>query len=310
MSQQLHVVFGSGQIGSRIAQRLLDAGHRVRVVSRNPRPPAGGESAAGDARDLEFAARAAAGATAIYDTTNPLYHHWKKELVALGRGPLHAATTVGAPLVALDCLYMYGSPDGPMRETTPMKPVAKKGVLRAELAQLRLDAIARGTHVAIVRASDFFGPDLPASWWSARFFTRVRAGKSAECIGDPDMPHSYTYAEDVARAMVTIGLAYAAGDRDLDGIWHVPTVPAESTRQLATRIGRALGVEVKLSPISPLMLRAIGIVLPFMGELREMAYQWQVPYVIDDAKFRARFPEFVPTPIEQQISATVAWASA
>ncbi|MBL0216938.1 MAG: NAD-dependent epimerase/dehydratase family protein [Myxococcales bacterium] len=301
--QDLHVVFGSGQIGTRIATQLLAAGTRVRIVSRTPSPPQGAESAAGDARDQAFAAEAAAGASVIYDTTNPLYHHWKRDLLALGAGPLHAAKVTGAQLVALDCLYMYGAPTGPMTETTPMVPVAKKGVLRKELAELRLGAVARGeAHVAIARASDFFGPRLPNSWWSERFFRRVLAGKAGECVGDPDQRHSYTYAEDVARAMVALG-----GATDIDGIWHVPTVAAETTRQLADRVGRALDVKITLKPIPRLVLRGLGLFAPFMGEVPEMIYQFEMPYVLDDTKFRARF-DLTPTPIETQVAETVAWA--
>jgi nucleoside-diphosphate-sugar epimerase len=262
-NQDLHVVFGAGQVGTRIATQLLAAGTRVRVVSRNPAPPQGAESAAADARDPSAAAQAAAGASVIYDTTNPLYHHWKRDLLALGAGPLHAAKVTGAQLVALDCLYMYGAPDGPMTETTPMVPVARKGALRKELAELRLGAVARGeAHVAIARASDFFGPGLPNSWWSERFFQRVLAGKSGECIGDPDQLHSYTYAEDVARAMVVLG-----GATDIDGVWHVPTVAAQTTRQLADRLGQALEVTINLKPMSRFALRAIGLFAPFLGEV-------------------------------------------
>ncbi|MCX5742030.1 MAG: hypothetical protein NT062_05985 [Proteobacteria bacterium] len=44
-----------------------------------------------------------------------------------------------------------------------------------------------------------------------------------------------------------------------------------------------------------------------MGELPEMAYQWRVPFVLDDAKFHARFG-FGATPVDAQVAATVAWA--
>ena len=128
------------------------------------------------------------------------------------------------------------------------------------------------------------------------------AGKPAECLGDPDQPHSYTYADDVAR-----GLAALAGADDATGVWHLPTAPAEPTRALAGRIGEALGVPVELATMSPLLLHALGVFVRFMGELPEMAYQWQAPFVLDDAKFRARFG-FGATPVADQVAATVAWA--
>ena len=69
----LHVIFGTGQIGTRIAQRLVARGHRVRMVSRSAKAPAGIEAVAGDARDTAFAIEAARGAAVVYDTLNPLY---------------------------------------------------------------------------------------------------------------------------------------------------------------------------------------------------------------------------------------------
>lgn len=303
MTQPLHVIFGAGQIGTRIATQLVGRGHRVRIVSRGGTAVAGAEHAAGDARDVAFAARVAAGAQVVYDTTNPQYQDWKRDLLALGRGPLQAAIAARAKLVALDCLYMYGAPAGPMTEGTAMRPNSRKGALRAELAELRLSAVRRGdAHVAIARASDFFGPGLPASWWSERFFTRAYASKPTECLGDPDMAHSYTYADDVARALVTL-----AGADEADGVWHVPTVAAETSRQYAARLGAALGLAIEMTRMSPLLLRAIGVFSPFMRELPEMAYQWEVPFVIDDHKFRSRF-SVAPTPVDEQIAATAAWA--
>jgi len=302
MDKPLHVIFGAGQIGTRVATILLARGERVRVVARSSRV-AGTEHAAGDARDLAFAESAARGATVVYDTMNPLYHQWKHQLLPTAAGALHAATKAGAKLVALDCLYMYGAPAGPMTEDSPIQPNSKKGVLRAELAELRLSALRRGeAQVAIARASDFFGAGLPASWFSDRFFNRILAGKPAECLGDPDLPHSYTYADDVATALVTLGDAAEA-----TGVWHVPTLPAEPTRALAERIGAALGVAVRMTTMSPLLLRAIGVFAPFMRELPEMAYQWQAPFVLDDTKFRTRFGS-VPTAMDDQIATTAAWA--
>jgi nucleoside-diphosphate-sugar epimerase len=300
MNSTLHVIFGTGQIGTRIAQRLLERGVRVRMVSRHPKAPHGAETVAGDARDLAFAAEAARGATVVYDTTNPLYQHWKRDLLALGRGPLHAAVENRAKLVALDCLYMYGACEGPMNETSPVAPVSEKGTLRAKLAELRL---AAPTPVAIVRASDFFGTALPSSWFGERFYQRAFAGKTVECLGDPDQPHSYTYADDVAEALVQLG---AVEDT---GVWHVPTAPAMTSRELASQVGHALGLEITMKRMPRMLLRTLGLVMPFMRELPEMAYQWEAPFVIDDTKYRTRFGA-APTPLAVQLGTVAAWARA
>ncbi len=302
----LHVVLGAGQIGPRVAERLLAQGHRVRIVRKSaagtPRP--GLEWRHGDIRDLAFAEEATRGADVVYDCMNPPYHKWPELLLPIARGALHGAAKANARLVALDSLYMYGRPTGPMREDTPMNPCSKKGALRAELSDLRTDAHARGdVRVAIGRASDFFGADLPLSSFSSRFFDRIQAGRPAECIGDPDMPHAYTYVEDVARGLVTLGTHEAA----LGRVWHLPTPPAESTRALVARVGAALGIEAETARVPMFVIRALGLFIPFMRELPEMAYQWEVPFEVDDRRFVEAFG-WSATPIEEAVEATAAWA--
>jgi nucleoside-diphosphate-sugar epimerase len=296
----LHVVLGAGQIGTRLANLLADRGERVRLVAR--RQPklerAGVERLAGDITDLAFAESAGRGAAVVYDCMNPPYPEWQRLLLRIGRGSLHAAKTASAKLVALDCLYMYGRPDGPMSETSALAPCSRKGKLRVELAELRLGAMRRGeVDVSIARASDFFGADLPFSAFSDRFFQRIYAGKAAECMGDPDALHSYTYADDVAIALATLGTREGSS-----GVWHVPTNAAESTRALSTRIGDALGLSVEVERVPKIALRAVGLFVPFMREIVEMTYQWEQAFVIDDSRFRAAFG-VEPTPIDDAVDA-------
>ena len=62
----------------------------------------------------------------------------RRQMLAIAGGALHGAQQAGARLVALDCLYMYGRPEGPMREDSPLNPCSRKGELRVKLAELRL----------------------------------------------------------------------------------------------------------------------------------------------------------------------------
>ncbi|HEY1099456.1 MAG TPA: NAD-dependent epimerase/dehydratase family protein [Myxococcota bacterium] len=304
----LHVVLGAGQIGLRLARLLRERGHRVRLVQRGTSGKAiaqslGIEHLAGDITDDAFAVVAGRGADVVYDCMNPPYHEWQAQLLKLGRGSLKAATstsTTPTKLVALDCLYMYGKPNGLMREDHALNPCSKKGALRVQLAQLRLDAHARGdVRLAIGRASDFFGADLPYSLFNERFFQRLRAGKAGEALGDPDQLHSFSYADDVANALLLLG---AHDDTSsAPPIWHLPTAPAITTRQLVTKLGAALGVDdARVAAMSPLLLRALGVFVPFMRELPEMAYQWQAPFVLDDTRFTSTFGVRA-TPVDEQV---------
>ncbi|WAS98915.1 NAD-dependent epimerase/dehydratase family protein [Nannocystis punicea] len=304
-SAPLHVVLGAGQIGGRLVELLRARGLRVRQVRRTA-VGVGPELVAGDITDLDFARRATEGAAVVYDCMNPAYHRWPQELLPIARGALHGAARAGARLVALDCLYMYGRPNGPMREDSPLAPCSKKGELRVQLAELRLAADRRGdVPVAIARASDFFGADLAYSVWNDRFFRRILAGRRGEVFGDPDLPHAYTDVEDVARALATLGTS----DRGFGQVWHIPTPPAESTRGLAQRLGRALGRDVDVTSVPRWLVRALGLASPMMRELAEMMYQWEVPFLVDDAKFRAAFG-WSATPVDEAVARTASWARA
>jgi nucleoside-diphosphate-sugar epimerase len=192
---------------------------------------------------------------------------------------------------------MYGIPNGPLREDSPRNPCSKKGELRVRLEALRTEADRRGdTRVAIGRASDFFGTDLPNSLFSTRFWERLFAGKAVESPGDPNMPHSYNYADDVARGLVTLGERPEA----LGQIWHLPVASSESTRSLFERIAAAVHVSARVTAIPQWLWHVAGVFMPVMREAAEMTYQWKVPYVLDDSRFRTAFGVSA-TPIEDAV---------
>ncbi len=307
METQLHVVLGAGQVGSRLVRGLAAQGKRVRQVRRSAQGlPAGVEACPGDIRELAFAERAGAGATVIYDCMNPSYDKWDEQLLAIGRGSLHAAKTSGAKLVALDGLYQYGRPHGGiLHEESPRRPCSHKGQLKLELEQLRMGAHQRGeARVTIARASDFFGSNLPQSAFSDRFFERAFAGKAVEVLGDPDMPHSYTYVEDIVTALATLGARSEADGQ----VWHIPTAFRGSTRELYERLGNALGLApLKVTRVPKIVMRGLGLFNGVMRELVEMMYQWEIPYVIEDSKFRKTFG-IEPTPVDQAVREVAAWA--
>jgi nucleoside-diphosphate-sugar epimerase len=303
MNTSCVVVFGAGQVGQQVAQQLLAAGQRVRQVRRSG---TGGQQGAlevrvGDVADLEFAEEVAAGATALIHCASPPYHQWHTLLGPVNAGVLHAAKRSQAPLVVLDNLYGYGRPAGPLTETSPVAPCSKKGELRAREAQRLLDAHRAGdARVAIARASDFYGPGITlTAVFGARFFERAKQGKPVECFGPPELPHSYSYGADVARGLVTL----AQAPRSWGEVWHLPVAPAESTAAVAKRFG--LGV----TRVPGLALQVMGLFVPPVKELLEMRYQWEAPFVLDDAKFRAAFGA-TATSLDAGVQATLEWMRA
>jgi hypothetical protein len=49
------------------------------------------------------------------------------------------------------------------------------------------------------------------------------------------------------------------------------------------------------------------MVSPLLREVRETAYQFRAPFVIDSSKFDAAFGRLEPTPHRDAVAQTVAW---
>jgi nucleoside-diphosphate-sugar epimerase len=309
----LHVIFGAGQIGPHLAGRLLAAGHRVRVARRSAGPvPAGAELARGDATDPAFCAEAARGAAVVYHCMNPATYGgkaWAEQVPRFMENLVAAAGGAGARLVALDNVYMLGAPRGaPLSEDTPMRPSSRKGELRARVAEHLLEAHHRGEVRALfARASDYFGPGGVGTYFGPQFWKPVLAGMPAPFFVNPDTPHTYHFVRDVAAGLAALG---TAEDDVVGKVWMLPCEPAATSRALVDRFAAALGRPIPIRRVPPLVLRALGLVVPIVRELNEMAYQWDEPFVIDDRRFRARFPAVAPTPLDAGAKETVDWALA
>lgn len=294
------VVFGAGQVGEHVTRQLLAAGHRVRQVRRSGASSVDGhlEVRSGDLSDLTFAARAAEGAQALIHCGSPPYHQWTSLLAPLNAGVLHAAKTSGAPLTVLDNLYGYGAPTAPLTESSPVNPCSKKGELRAAVAKTLMDAHAAGhARVSIARAADFYGPGVTlAAIFGERFLGRAVKGKPVECFGPPELPHSYSYAPDVARGLITLALSPNAPGE----VWHLPVAKAESTAAVAKRFG------LSCTTVPGAVLQVMGLFTPAVKELLEMRYQWGVPFIVDDAKFQRAFAT-PATSLDEGVAETARW---
>jgi nucleoside-diphosphate-sugar epimerase len=294
------VVFGAGQIGTHVTQQLLAMGQSVRQVRRGGtgRKDGAFELRTGDLTNLEFASEVSRDAQAIIHCVTPPYHQWNELLEPLNDAVLHAAKTSQAPLIVLDNLYGYGRPDRPLTETSPVKPSSRKGELRALVAQKLTDAHRDGTaKVSIARAADFYGPGVNmAAIFGDRFASRALAGKPVEVLGPPELLHSYSFAPDVARGLITLAL----DERSLGEVWHLPVAAAESTAAVAKRFG------LKTTVTPNFVLRIIGLFEPAAKELIEMRYQWHVPFVLDDSKFVKAFGT-AATSLDDGVAETMKW---
>ena len=304
---RLHVVFGTGQVGRALAAHLSGMGIAVRAVSRHRPDALAGDVdwRAADVTDPEIAADAAKGASVVYQCVNAPYTQWPERFPPLQRGVLAAAEHHGALLVSLENLYGYGPTGGrPMTEDLPLAATSVKGRTRAAMtAELLAAADAGRVRIAIGRASDFFGPGVTeGSTLGERVFGNALAGRRADFIGHPDLPHSYSYVPDIAAGLATLGTdARAAGK-----VWHLPGPPTVTTRAFLDAVAREVGHPVAVRSVPKLALRALGLVNPMLRGLAEVSYQFDEPFVLDTSKYQTAFGA-AGTPLADAVAATVAW---
>ena len=309
---EVHVVFGSGPVGRSVVGVLLAQQKAVRVVSRGGArrglPPAV-EVVPADATDPDDTTRACAGATHVYNCTNPPdYHRWPEQFPPLQRGVLAGAAAAGARLIVVENLYMYGPHGGaPMTETTPLNGRGRRSTTRRLMTEELFAAHRQGrVRAASVRASDLFGPYVTESLVGERLFAPLLAGRTARVFADPDVPRSVSYVADVGRALVAVG----ARDEALGRAWHAPNAPALSLRAFAALVGQEAGVPARLAalprPLTRALLPLLGLAMPPLRGLSENLYIFYEPYLVDHSAYAAAFGD-TATPLPEAVRATVGW---
>jgi nucleoside-diphosphate-sugar epimerase len=303
---EFHVVFGTGPVGLAVMDELVTKSKRVRMVNRSGRAsvPHGVEVIGGDATDEVFAREASNGASVVYFALNPPYNKWPELFPPLQAGVLEGAASAGAKLVVMENLYMYGLTGGrPLTEDLPHAPNTRKGAVRARMSEELMEAHSSGrVRVAIGRASDYFGPRVLVSAAGEQIFGRAVQGKSAQVAGDPNQPHTYTYAPDVGRGLTILGEREEA----LGQAWHLPSPETLTTRQFVEMIFEEVGKPARIQAAPKILLRAMGLFNPGMRELIEMLYEFEEPFVVDHSKFEQAFGEQA-TPLKEAIGETVRW---
>ena len=242
-----HVVLGAGAVGMAVAEALARRGESVRVVNRSGlrQPIAGVQSVAGDVTDPAFAGSATRGARVIYQALNPPYDRWAKEFPGLQAAAIAVAEAAGARLVVMDNVYMYGRAGGrPFTEDRAYDAHTRKGRLRAAMSRDLMAAHDAGrVQVTVGRASDFFGPRAgQQSLIGDRVIPPALADKTASVMGDPDMPHTYTFIPDIGENLVRLG----ERDDALGRVWHLPSPETRTTREVIGLVYQAAGTRPRL----------------------------------------------------------------
>jgi len=298
-------IFGTGPLGLAVARRLVSVGKQVRMVNRSGKAgaPEGAEVVGADATDAVASRRACEGAEVVYHCATGAYGRWAEFLPPLMNGIIEGAAAAKAKLVYGDNLYAYGPVDGPLREDLPYRPTGPNTRARAEVATTLMDAHAAGkVRATIGRASDFYGPHAGQSKAGDIIFGRALAGKPAQVVGDPDEPHTYTFIDDFAAGLVTLGQREEA----LGHVWHIPSAETITTRRFVDMVFAQLGRPARMRPTPRVAISLLALFSPSMAAVKETMYQSEDPWVVDDSKFVRAFGART-TPHEKAIEQTLAW---
>jgi len=302
---QVHVVTGAGPVGSTIVLQLAEAGHPVRLLTRSGSGPVHPlvERRRVDVSHAGALAEHFHGAATVYHCIHGSAYSakaWRAELPAAEHAVLAGAGAAGAVVVFPESLYSYGPVEVPMTEDLPRTATRGKLGVRADLLRARA---ASSTPTVSVAASDFYGPLVRMAHAGERLVPAVLSGKRVTMVGSLDLPHSFTYVPDLARAMIV-----AATTPSLWGeVLHAPTGPALTQREMARAMANAAGVSTpRLSVLPAWVLTMTGVVSVTARELAETSYMFTQPFVLDSTHSEGLLG-LAPTPLEVAAKETVDW---
>lgn len=305
-TNDLQTILGAGgSIGVELAKALPDYTTRIRLVSRTPKKVnESDELMAADLSKAEDIDRAVAGSVIVYVTIGFQYSVkvWQEKWPSFMRNVVASCKKHGARLVFFDNVYMY-DPDhlNPMTEETPMRPTSKKGAIRKQVVDMILDEVEKGQLTALIaRAADFIGS--PNGVIDEMVYKNFKKGKKANWFVSVDKLHNFTFTPDAGKATALLGNTPDAYNQT----WHLPTDRSKLTgKQWIELFARQMNVEPKYQTVPIWLMSLLGIFVPIMKELKEMAYQYDRDYVFDSSKFERRFPDFKPSSSIRAVRAVV-----
>ncbi|KVE07493.1 NAD-dependent epimerase/dehydratase family protein [Burkholderia anthina] len=312
MQRQALVLGASGGIGGEVARQLRDAGWQVRALKRGLDAEGverdGIAWVGGDALDRDAVVRAARGCSVIVHAVNPPgYRNWATQVLPMIDNTIAAAGAAQATVVLPGTVYNFGADAFPvLREDAPQHPATRKGAIRVELERRLQDASAHGVRTIIVRAGDFFGPQLGNSWFSQGL---VKPGRPVAAISVPSrgVGHQWAYVPDVARTMVELierretlepfARFHLGGHWDEDGMQMARAVQ---------RVAQRHGMRPALRDFPWWLVWVAAPFVTTLRELLEMRYLWREPIRMDNARVTAVLGREPVTPLDTAVEATLA----
>ncbi|WGY72919.1 NAD-dependent epimerase/dehydratase family protein [Burkholderia cepacia] len=291
------ILGANGQIATELARELHHMGTvDLRLVSRNPHKVNDTDSLVpANLLDAKQTAQAVKGSRLVYFTAGlpPDTQLWETQFPVMLRNALDACRAEGAGFAYFDNTYMYPQDSRLQTEATPFAPVGRKGKVRAAMASMVLDEMARGDiPVLIGRAPEFYGPGKTQSFTNALILDKLKAGKKPKVPLRDDTRRTLIWTPDASRALATLGNTPDAFGQT----WHLPCCDDRPTyREFVAMASDAFGRKPAYTIVGKWAFAAAGLFSPQVREIRELLPRYEHDNRFDSTKFKRRFPEFEVT---------------
>jgi len=300
------ILGAGGSIANELTRVLAANKKPFKLVGRHPIYRDGAaELVSADLSDREQTINAVAGSSVVYLLAGLKYDHklWAEMWPRIMANVIEACKRAGAKLIFFDNVYMYGRVDGVMTEETPFNPCSRKGEVRARIAASLINHWKAGSLTAMIaRSADFYGPHAKNGIPNTLVFEPFSKDQKAMCLASDSQPHSFTYTPDAAQALVTLAETASAWNQT----WHLPTAADPLTgKEFIASAADEMCVEPKFRLLGRPAVRLAGWFNPMVGEVYEMLYQNDSPYLFDSSKYTSAFGT-AGTPYAEGIRVTAA----
>ena len=93
-------------------------------------------------------------------------------------------------------------------------------------------------------------------------FGPALAGKTIQVLGNPDLPHTYTYVPDIAKGLAILG----AREEALGQAWHLPSAQTVTTREFIQMICDEAGQKPHIQAAPRWLIQGMALFNPMMRE--------------------------------------------
>lgn len=293
----------TGAIGGAVAEALHRHGWQIAALARRP----GGASLPvewhqGDALDAQAVRAAARGCALVFHGVNPPgYRHWRERGLPMLAAALAAAEAESARLLFPGNTYVFAPASGALVDDATLHiPTTRKGAVRAEMEAMLAAAAAR---TLVLRAGDFFGPNVVNSWFAQAVAKGARQARTLRTLGPAG--HAWAYVPDLAEAFAR--LADIEATLPTHATFHFAGHWDETGRGMAEAVQQALAPrQVPIRPFPWWLTRLAAPFVPFLAEAQEMRWLWQHPLRLDNRALEAAIGPEPHTPLPAALAAALA----